>query len=88
MGNVPHYSSTYEGAFNKKLASAPFFWKPPHRAAEIGGDCHALVAGRATFDQTSSARRSVRYGATTVFRAKARRGSRRPVSDAMAKVIE
>jgi electron transfer flavoprotein alpha subunit len=85
MADVLTYVLTYEGAFNKNSLGAVS--EGAARAAEIGGECHAVVLGGDDLTdelcQTLGA-----YGATKVFRAKGEEGLAQPVVDAMAKVIE
>ncbi|HEY1591426.1 MAG TPA: electron transfer flavoprotein subunit alpha/FixB family protein [Solirubrobacteraceae bacterium] len=85
MADVLTYVLTYEGAFNKNSLGAVS--EAAARAAEIGGECHALVLGGD--DLTDELCQSLgSYGATKVFRAKGEEGLAQPVVDAMAKVIE
>ncbi len=85
MPDVLTYVLHYEGAFNKNSLGAVS--EGAARAAEIGGECHAVVVGGddLTDDlcQTLGA-----YGATKVFRAKGPEGLAQPVIDVMAKVID
>jgi electron transfer flavoprotein alpha subunit len=85
MADVLTYVLHYEGAFNKNSLGAVS--EGAARAAEIGGECHAVVLGGDDLSdelcQTLGA-----YGATKVFRAKGAEGLAQPVVDAMAKVIE
>ncbi len=85
MADVLTYVLTYEGAFNKNSLGAVS--EGAARAAEIGGECHAVVVGGEDLTdelcQTLGA-----YGATKVFRAKGTEGLAQPVIDVMAKVID
>jgi electron transfer flavoprotein alpha subunit len=84
MADVLTYVLHYEGAFNKNSLGAVS--EGAARAAEIGGECHAVVVGGDDLTdelcQTLGA-----YGATKVFRAKGAEGLAPPVIDVMAKVI-
>jgi electron transfer flavoprotein alpha subunit len=85
MADVLTYVLHYEGKFNKNSLGAVS--EGAARAAEIGGECHAVVVGGddLTDDlcQTLGA-----YGAKKVFRAKGPEGLAQPVVDVMAKVID
>jgi electron transfer flavoprotein alpha subunit len=85
MGDVLTYVLHYEGAFNKNSLGAVS--EGAARAAEIGGECHAVVVGGDDLTdelcQTLGA-----YGAKKVFRAKGPEGLAQPVVDVMAKVID
>jgi electron transfer flavoprotein alpha subunit len=84
MADVLTYVLHYEGAFNKNSLGAVS--EGAARAAEIGGECHAVVVGGDDLTdelcQTLGA-----YGATKVFRAKGAEGLAQPVIDVMAKVM-
>src|SRR5436305_14625232 len=85
MPEVLTYVLHYEGEFNKNSLGAVS--KGSARAAEIGGECHAVVVGGD--DLTAELCQSLgAYGATKVFRAKGPEGLAQPVVDAMATVIE
>src|SRR6516165_6355186 len=85
MADVLTYVLHYEGAFNKNSLGAVS--EGAARAAEIGGECHAVVVGGD--DLTDELCQSVgAYGATKVFRAKGDEGLAQPVVDVMAKVID
>jgi electron transfer flavoprotein alpha subunit len=85
MADVLTYVLHYEGAFNKNSLGAVS--EGAARAAEIGGECHAVVLGGD--DLTDELCQTLgNYGATKVFRAKGAEGLAQPVVDAMAKVIE
>ncbi len=85
MANVLTYVLHYEGEFNKNSLGAVS--EGAARAAEIGGECHAVVVGGDDLTdelcQTLGA-----YGATKVFRGKGPEGLAQPVVDVMAKVID
>ncbi len=85
MADVLTYVLHYEGAFNKNSLGAVS--EGAARAAEIGGECHAVVVGGDDLTdelcQTLGA-----YGATKVYRAKGPEGLAQPVVDVMAKVID
>jgi electron transfer flavoprotein alpha subunit len=84
MADVLTYVLHYEGAFNKNSLGAVS--EGAARAAEIGGQCHAVVVGGD--DLTDELCQTLgNYGATKVFRAKGPEGLAQPVIDAMAKVI-
>jgi electron transfer flavoprotein alpha subunit len=85
MPDILTYVLHYEGEFNKNSLSAVS--EGAARAAEIGGECHAVVVGGDDLTdelcQTLGA-----YGATKVFRGKGPEGLAQPVVDVMAKVID
>src|SRR5256714_4757489 len=84
MADVLTYVLHYEGEFNKNSLGAVS--EGAARAAEIGGECHAVVVGGD--DLSDELCQSLgAYGATKVFRAKGTEGLAQPVVDAMAKVI-
>jgi electron transfer flavoprotein alpha subunit len=85
MADVLTYVLHYEGAFNKNSLGAVS--EGAVRAAEIGGECHAVVVGGD--DLTDELCQTLGgYGATKVFRAKGPEGLAQPVIDVMAKVID
>ena len=85
MADVLTYVLHYEGAFNKNSLGAVS--EGAARAAEIGGQCHAVVVGGD--DLTDELCASLGgYGASKVFRAKGPEGLAQPVIDVMAKVID
>src|SRR5437588_2739175 len=85
MADVLTYVLHYEGEFNKNSLGAVS--EGAARAAEVGGECHALVIGGD--DLTDDLCQSLgAYGATKVFRAKGPEGLAQPVIDVMAKVID
>jgi electron transfer flavoprotein alpha subunit len=85
MADVLTYVLHYEGVLNKNSLGAVS--EGAARAAEIGGECHAVVVGGDDLTdelcQTLGA-----YGATKVFRAQGPEGLAQPVVDVMAKVID
>jgi electron transfer flavoprotein alpha subunit len=84
MADILVYALHYEGAINKNSLGAVS--EGARLAAELGGECHAIVVGGD--DLTDELAGSVgAYGATKVYRAKAPEGLAQPVVDAMAKVI-
>jgi electron transfer flavoprotein alpha subunit len=85
MPNVLTYVLHYESEFNKNSLGAVS--EGAARAAEIGGECHAVVVGGD--DLTDELCQSLgSYGAKKVFRAKGPEGLAQPVVDVMAKVID
>jgi electron transfer flavoprotein alpha subunit len=85
MADVLTYVLHYDGKLNKNSLGAVS--EGAARAAEIGGECHAVVVGGD--DLTDELCQSVgAYGATKVFRAKGTEGLAQPVIDAMAKIID
>jgi electron transfer flavoprotein alpha subunit len=85
MADVLTYVLHYEGAFNKNSLGAVS--EGAARAAEIGGECHAVVVGGD--DLTDELCQSLgSYGAKKVFRAQGPEGLAQPVVDVMAKVID
>ncbi len=84
MADVLVYVLHHEGAFNKNSLGAVS--EGAERAAEIGGEAHAVVVGGA--DLTDDLCKTLgRYGATKVFRAQGPEGAAQPALDAAAKVI-
>jgi electron transfer flavoprotein alpha subunit len=85
MADVLTYVLHYEGALNKNSLGAVS--EGAARAAEIGGECHAVVVGGG--DLTDELCQSLgAYGATKVFRASGPEGLAQPIVDVMAKVID
>jgi electron transfer flavoprotein alpha subunit len=85
MADVLTYVLHYEGALNKNSLGAVS--EGAARAAEIGGECHAVVVGGD--DLTDELLGTLgNYGATKVYRAKGPEGLAQPVIDVMAKVID
>jgi electron transfer flavoprotein alpha subunit len=85
MADVLTYVLHYEGAFNKNSLGAVS--EGAARAAEIGGQCHAVVVGGDDLTDELCATLGD-YGATKVFRAKGTEGLAQPIVDVMAKVID
>ena len=85
MADILTYVLHYEGALNKNSLGAVS--EGAKLAAEIGGECHAVVVGGD--DLTDELCQTLGpYGATKVFRAGGPEGLAQPVIDVMAKVIE
>src|SRR3979411_1934633 len=85
MPAVLTYVLHYEGALNKNSLGAVS--EGAARAAEIGGECHAVVLGGD--DLTDELCQTLgSYGASKVFRARGPEGLAQPVIDVMAKVID
>jgi electron transfer flavoprotein alpha subunit len=85
MADVLTYVLHHEGEFNKNSLGAVS--EGAARAAEIGGECHAVVVGGD--DLTDELCQTLGgYGATRVFRATGPEGLAQPVVDVMAKVID
>jgi electron transfer flavoprotein alpha subunit len=85
VSDILTYVLHYEGEFNKNSLGAVS--EGAARAAEIGGQCHAVVVGGE--DLTDELCQSLgAYGATKVFRGKGPEGLAQPVVDVMAKVID
>src|SRR5580692_7123596 len=84
MADVLVYVLHYEGAFNKNSLGAVS--EGAARAAEVGGEAHAVVVGGA--DLTDDFVKTLgRYGAKKVFRAQGPEGLAQPVVDVLDKVI-
>src|SRR3954470_4829570 len=77
------YALHYEGAFNKNSLGAVS--QGARLAAELGGECHALVIGECVPDGLASQLGA--YGATRLFRAEGPEGLAQPVVDALDAVI-
>jgi len=85
MADILTYVLHYEGTLNKNSLGAVS--EGAKRAAEVGGECHAVVVGGE--DLTDELLKTLGgYGATKVFRARGPEGLAQPVIDVMAKVIE
>jgi electron transfer flavoprotein alpha subunit len=85
MADVLTYVLHYEGAFNKNSLGA--ISEGAARAADVGGECHAVVVGGD--DLTDELCQTLGdYGATKVFRAQGPEGLAQPIVDVMAKVID
>jgi electron transfer flavoprotein alpha subunit len=85
MADVLVYVLHHEGAFNKNSLGAVS--EGAARAAEIGGEAHAVVVGGDDLTDELVSKLGG-YGAAKVFRAKGTEGLAQPVIDVMAKVIE
>jgi electron transfer flavoprotein alpha subunit len=85
MADVLTYVLHYEGEFNKNSLGAVS--EGAARAAEIGGECHAVVVGGDDLTDELCATLGA-YGAKKVFRGKGPEGLAQPVIDVMAKVID
>jgi len=84
MSDVLVYVLHYEGAFNKNSLGAVS--EGAARAAEIGGEAHAVVVGGP--DLTDDLCKTLgAYGAKKVFRAEGPEGLAQPVVDVMDRVI-
>jgi electron transfer flavoprotein alpha subunit len=84
MADVLVYVLHYEGAFNKNSLGAVS--EAAARAAEIGGEAHAVVVGGS--DLTDDLVKTLgRYGAKKVFRAQGPEGLAQPIVDAFDTVI-
>src|ERR1700721_429897 len=85
MADILTYVLHYQGALNKNSLGAVS--EGAKRAAEIGGQCPAVVGGGGDLTEGRVARLGS-DGATKVFRARGPEGLAQPVIDVMAKVIE
>ncbi|HEY5317407.1 MAG TPA: electron transfer flavoprotein subunit alpha/FixB family protein [Solirubrobacteraceae bacterium] len=85
MADILTYVLHYEGTLNKNSLGAVS--EGAKRAAEIGGECHAVVVGGEDLSDELCSTLGA-YGATKVFRARGPEGLAQPVIDVMAKVIE
>ena len=86
MADVLTYVLHYEGQFNKNSLGAVS--EGAARAAEIGGECHAVVVGGEEGLSHELCQSLGAYGATKVFRAIGPEGLSGPVVDVMANVID
>src|SRR5581483_5965856 len=85
MADILTYVLHYEGAFNKNSLGAVS--EGAARAAEIGGESHAVVVGGE--DLTDDLCQTLgQYGAKKVFRARGAEGLAQPVIDVMSKVMD
>jgi electron transfer flavoprotein alpha subunit len=82
MSNILVYALHYDGAINKNSLGAVS--EGAKLAAELGGECHAIVIGQPADDLAASLGS---WGAKKVYRVDAPEGLAQPVVDAMAKVI-
>jgi electron transfer flavoprotein alpha subunit len=78
------YALHYEGAINKNSLGAVS--EGARLAAELGGECHAIVVGEGISDDLASSLGE--YGASKVFRVEGPEGLAQPVVDAMEAVIK
>jgi electron transfer flavoprotein alpha subunit len=85
MSGILVYALHHEGAFNKNSLGAVS--EGARLAAEMGGDCHALVLGDTAGLPDDLCASLGSYGATKVFRVEGPEGLAQPVVDGMAKVI-
>jgi electron transfer flavoprotein alpha subunit len=85
MSGILVYALHHEGAFNKNSLGAVS--EGSRLAAEVGGECHALVLGEKGGLPDELCASLGAYGATKVFRVEGPEGLAQPVVDAMAKVI-
>src|SRR3712207_9551704 len=83
MSSILVYALHYEGAFNKNSLGAVS--EGARLAAEIGGECHAIVVGEGVSDDLASQLGA--YGASKVYRVEGPEGLAQPVVDAMAKIM-
>ena len=84
MADVLVYVLHYEGAFNKNSLGAVS--EGAARAAEVGGEAHAVVVGGS--DLTDELVKTLgAYGAKKVFRAQGPEGLAQPIVDVFDKVI-
>jgi electron transfer flavoprotein alpha subunit len=85
VADVLTYVLHYQGALNKN--SLGTVSEGAARAAEIGGECHAVVVGGDDLtDELCSSLGA--YGAKKVFRAAGPEGLAQPIVDVLAKVID
>src|SRR3954465_11253482 len=84
MSGILVYALHYDGAFNKNSLGAVS--EGAKLAAELGGECHAIVVGEGVSDELAS--QLGNYGASKVFRVEGPEGLSQPVVDAMAAAIE
>ncbi len=84
MSDILTYVLHYEGAFNKNSLGAVS--EGAARAADVGGECHAVVVGGDDLTDALCATLG-EYGAKKVWRAKGPEGLAQPIVDVMAKLI-
>ena len=84
MSGILTYVLHYEGEFNKNSLGAVS--EAAKRAADIGGEAHAVVVGEGISDELAAS--LGKYGASKVYRAEAPEGLAQPVVDVMAKLIQ
>ena len=85
MSSILVYALHYEGAFNKNSLGAVS--EGARLAAELGGECHAVVVGEPGGLPDDLLASLGRYGATKVHRVEGPEGLAQPVVDAMAQII-
>ena len=86
MSGILVYALHHEGSFNKNSLGAVS--EGARLAAEIGGECHALVVGDKAGLPDELCASLGSYGATKVFRVEGPEGLAQPVVDAMAKIMD
>ena len=86
MSSILVYALHYDGAFNKNSLGAVA--EGTRLAAELGGECHAVVVGDKAGLTDELCASLGGYGATKVFRVEGPEGLAQPVVDAMAKVMD
>jgi electron transfer flavoprotein alpha subunit len=86
MADVLTYVLHYDGELNKNSLGAVS--EGAARAAEIGGQCHAVVVGGDEGLSQELCQSVGAYGATKVFRVIGPEGLAQPVIDAMSKIID
>jgi electron transfer flavoprotein alpha subunit len=84
MSAILVYALHYEGAYNKNSLGAVS--EGARLAAELGGECHAVVVGDTAGLPDDLVGTLGSYGAAKVFRAEGPEGLAQPVVDAMAKI--
>jgi electron transfer flavoprotein alpha subunit len=84
MADILVYALHYDGAINKNSLGAVS--EGARLAAELGGECHAILVGSEGLTDELCASLGA-YGATKAYRASGPEGLAQPVVDAMAKVI-
>ena len=83
MANILVYALHYDGAINKNSLGAVS--EGAKLAAELGGECHAILVGAGISDDLAASLGT--YGAAKVLRAEGPEGLAQPVVDAMAAAI-
>ncbi|MGI8623552.1 MAG: electron transfer flavoprotein subunit alpha/FixB family protein [Solirubrobacteraceae bacterium] len=83
MTDILVYALHYEGSINKNSLGAVS--EGARLAAQIGGECHALLVGESVGEDLAASLGA--YGAAKVFRVEGPEGLAPPVVDAMADVI-
>ena len=85
MSSILVYALHYEGAFNKNSLGAVS--EGARLAAELGGECHAVVVGDKAGLPDDLLTTLGGYGAAKVYRVDGPEGLAQPVVDAMAQII-